>query len=405
MNLKTAARRLGVHYQTAYKWVRRGDLVAVKVGLGYEISEAAVTRFQARRDALGRVVLPADGPGAQVELPRVEPRVEALRVLDGMLAGVVLDARPVFETAVRHAAIALGDAAWVRFVSEDGEWLEMGSVFHPDPARFALIGSLTVAGRQRADQGFAAIVLGSDRTLHLPHVPRDQARAVVVPEFHQYLEKVGVHSLIVAPVRAGGVAVGAFGVSRDQPGRPYTTEDREFVEALAQRVSDALDVSRRVEAGWRARAAAKTRIEATLASGPACAHTAGPDVPALADLLGDLFSERDFGIVTLDPSCRFVTVSPRFAEMAGRSPEALAGQCPRETMQPDERAAAESDWDRLLAGELDFVDRERHALCVGGPEGHWIAHRAIVRYPDATPYCVIDVVTEAAPRRGASGEG
>ena len=52
MNLKTAARRLGVHYQTAYRWVRSGQLVAVKVGAGYEISDAARRALPsaARRD-------------------------------------------------------------------------------------------------------------------------------------------------------------------------------------------------------------------------------------------------------------------------------------------------------------------------------------------------------------------
>ena len=30
---ETAARELGVHNQTAYKWVRSGELIAVKVGL------------------------------------------------------------------------------------------------------------------------------------------------------------------------------------------------------------------------------------------------------------------------------------------------------------------------------------------------------------------------------------
>ena len=53
MNLKTAALRLGVHYQTAYRWVRSGQLVAVKVGAGYEISEAAVARLQAQRGGDG----------------------------------------------------------------------------------------------------------------------------------------------------------------------------------------------------------------------------------------------------------------------------------------------------------------------------------------------------------------
>ena len=55
MNLKTAARRLGVHYQTVYRWVRSGQLVAVKVGAGYEISDAALERFEAQRDLRSNV--------------------------------------------------------------------------------------------------------------------------------------------------------------------------------------------------------------------------------------------------------------------------------------------------------------------------------------------------------------
>ncbi|HEY2428560.1 MAG TPA: B12-binding domain-containing protein, partial [Acidimicrobiales bacterium] len=50
MDLPRAAERLGVHYQTAYKWVRNGSLPAVKVGSGYQISEHDVDRLhQARR--------------------------------------------------------------------------------------------------------------------------------------------------------------------------------------------------------------------------------------------------------------------------------------------------------------------------------------------------------------------
>ena len=59
VNLKTAARRLGVHYQTAYRWVRSGQLVAVKVGSGYEISEAALDRFETQRAAIERTFVPA----------------------------------------------------------------------------------------------------------------------------------------------------------------------------------------------------------------------------------------------------------------------------------------------------------------------------------------------------------
>ncbi|MEO6469313.1 MAG: helix-turn-helix domain-containing protein, partial [Acidimicrobiia bacterium] len=52
MNLKEAAHHLGVHYQTAYKWVRAGELVAVRVGGRYEVSPAAIQRFEASRSAV-----------------------------------------------------------------------------------------------------------------------------------------------------------------------------------------------------------------------------------------------------------------------------------------------------------------------------------------------------------------
>jgi MerR family transcriptional regulator, light-induced transcriptional regulator len=49
MDLQEAAEALGVHYQTAYGWVRQGVLPARKVGRAYAISEADVGALAARR--------------------------------------------------------------------------------------------------------------------------------------------------------------------------------------------------------------------------------------------------------------------------------------------------------------------------------------------------------------------
>ena len=51
VDLQTAADRLGVHYQTAYRWVRDGSLRALKRGSVYEIDEAELERFQAARSS------------------------------------------------------------------------------------------------------------------------------------------------------------------------------------------------------------------------------------------------------------------------------------------------------------------------------------------------------------------
>lgn len=49
VDLQTAAERLGVHYQTAYRWVRKGTLRAVKQGASYEISDVDLAAFAAAR--------------------------------------------------------------------------------------------------------------------------------------------------------------------------------------------------------------------------------------------------------------------------------------------------------------------------------------------------------------------
>ena len=51
MDLHDAARLLGVHYQTAYKWVRSGELPAVMVRGRYRIDSKAVESAGKRRDA------------------------------------------------------------------------------------------------------------------------------------------------------------------------------------------------------------------------------------------------------------------------------------------------------------------------------------------------------------------
>jgi methanogenic corrinoid protein MtbC1 len=51
MQLRDAADTLGVHYQTAYGWVRQGTLPARKTPRGYEVSEGDVRDLMARRAA------------------------------------------------------------------------------------------------------------------------------------------------------------------------------------------------------------------------------------------------------------------------------------------------------------------------------------------------------------------
>jgi MerR family transcriptional regulator, light-induced transcriptional regulator len=97
MDLREAAGVLGVHYQTAYGWVRQGVLPARKVGRGYAVSETDVAALDARRRL-----------GAEPARP--------IRVRDWAVQSQALYAAIVSgeETAARHQVERL--AAGVRVI-------------------------------------------------------------------------------------------------------------------------------------------------------------------------------------------------------------------------------------------------------------------------------------------------
>jgi excisionase family DNA binding protein len=88
MQLREAADALGVHYQTAYAWVRQGTLPARKTGRGYEVSDDDVSALAERRAS-----------GAP---PRPQVRVrswpdQAGRLYDAIVSGDETLARHDFE--------------------------------------------------------------------------------------------------------------------------------------------------------------------------------------------------------------------------------------------------------------------------------------------------------------------
>lgn len=88
VDLRTAAMHLGVHYQTAYRWVREGVLSAVKVGSSYEVSDEEVQRCREARARPGP-------PPRQTHVRDWQVHVERLHRL--LLEGDELPARQLVD--------------------------------------------------------------------------------------------------------------------------------------------------------------------------------------------------------------------------------------------------------------------------------------------------------------------
>jgi methanogenic corrinoid protein MtbC1 len=87
MQLRDAADTLGVHYQTAYGWVRQGMLPARKTPHGYEVSEGDVLELAARR---------ATGVEPPREVNVKDWAAQAYRLYEALVAGDETSARRDF---------------------------------------------------------------------------------------------------------------------------------------------------------------------------------------------------------------------------------------------------------------------------------------------------------------------
>src|SRR6478752_7980946 len=230
MNLKEAARRLDVHYQTAYRWVRSGELVAVRVGARYEVSDAAIERLRAQRRALGTPHLEA------VPQPRGSIESELTKLADGPM----LDVEQAVVHLSRRIAESTGDLCVVAVLTEARDGVEAASCFEPDSQRLPILaGAIAATMRMRApDEGPVMRTVAEGKQLFVPHVPQELFREWLPREFHQQFDDVCIFGMIVAPMFHDGVSIGGIATLRERPDQPFTVADADRINGLAALAAD-----------------------------------------------------------------------------------------------------------------------------------------------------------------------
>jgi PAS domain-containing protein len=246
--------------------------------------------------------LPVQGQDSSFD--RETARLQLLAETVFALAEVGLDYRAALELVVRRTAELIGDVCVVRLLSEDGQWLLPGPYFHPDPDASTLIGQYLAADPYPADMGSAGHVLRRGKSVLTPVITVEQMRTQVHKELWSYLERYGIHSLLVAPLMAGSRFIGTLTVARNTPGREYTVEDGAFLEKIGARAGLTIENARLYERAQRLLAEKEE---------------------ALA-LLDALLANAPIGIGFMDNQLRFSRVNPTLPRMNGLTVEDYVGR-------------------------------------------------------------------------------
>jgi MerR family transcriptional regulator, light-induced transcriptional regulator len=145
MQLREAADVLGVHYQTAYGWVRQGVLPARKTARGYEVSDTDVSALAERRAA------------GTAPPPRIRVRdwtAQADRLHAAIVSGDETSARQFFARLARGVPVAdLCERVIAPALNRIGTDWEAGEAKIAIEHRATAICERLIAARARQPQG------------------------------------------------------------------------------------------------------------------------------------------------------------------------------------------------------------------------------------------------------------
>ncbi|MGE5350783.1 MAG: CHASE domain-containing protein [Acidobacteriota bacterium] len=171
-------------------------------------------------------------------------RAETLIKVSNTFAELSLDYKAVLDNAARIASELIGDAAVVRLISDDKNYLEPVAVYHPDKEASELIYEVIKSAPQEAGKGLSGKVMSTSESLIIPEVELQDIKNSIRPEYIKYFEKYGVHGILIVPLKVGKQTIGTLTLLRTHTGRPYTAKDRSFIEELANRIAIAIVNSR-----------------------------------------------------------------------------------------------------------------------------------------------------------------
>jgi PAS domain S-box-containing protein len=155
----------------------------------------------------------------------------------------------LLETIAHEAGTALAGSCTVSLVSADGRWFRRVAVYSPDPATAATLRGAFASTEATPDaQGVVAHVARTAKVTHLRGLTPETIPGLVAREYVEPVARLGIHSLLGAPLQIEGRVAGVVVVSRAGETAPFDERDEFLLRELCDHAALALTNARTLEA-------------------------------------------------------------------------------------------------------------------------------------------------------------
>ncbi len=181
---------------------------------------------------------------AEEKLKKESEHRQTIGELSQTFAMLISQFNNILDIAATTTARLIGDAAFIKLISDDGKSLKPAAFYHPQPKIASLLHNIFSTPFIPLGQGISGQVALEKKPQLIRVVNQKKLLESINPENRSYLNEVSIYSLIIVPLYTRGKIIGTFGLCRTNPDKPYSSEDQEYLQEIADLVAEAIHRAR-----------------------------------------------------------------------------------------------------------------------------------------------------------------
>ena len=243
----------------------------------------------------------------QIELSRKRhvQRTESLYRLSHKITEAGNNLKVLIQAIAQFTSEEIGDLSVISLIERDSSQLKIVAFSDSNPTSNALMRKTLVHGDE-IDENHSLVggVIKSGEPLLIPSIAPEQLKTITLPEFKEYVDQVGIKSVLIVPVIGRGGVLGAISLFRHQGNQPFKIDDQSFLMDIAYRTALAIENYRlfeslRIEIAERL--STKQRLDSS------------------EERFRAIFESTTLGIKVLDLDGYFLQTNTAFQKMLGYS--------------------------------------------------------------------------------------
>ena len=260
----------------------------------------------------------------QIELSREKHvrRTEALYSFSHAIAEAGNDLNTILNLVAKFTAEVIGDLSLVTLLNANGDKMKISAFHDPNPTAHALLRKYFVPEFEYDhNHTLGGSVIRSGMPLLIPSIPPEQLQVVTLPVLQEFIELIGIESVLIVPLTGRSGVVGTISLSRHRGNKSYNVEDQSFLTDIAYRAALAIENCRLFES-------LHAEITERLSAKQALAIS--------EERFRSIFESVTVGIKVLDLEGRILQTNHGFQAMIGYPEEELVGNYFHKFLHPDD---------------------------------------------------------------------